>query len=327
MVNGESRNGARLTMKHHDGWSRSCASIALHASRGVGRGFTLIEMLVVLMIMGLLVGLVSAITRPDDRAVLRVEAERLAQLLDLAAVRIAPHGQIDRLDSRTKPATASGVECDDAGWSEIRDSDLLRARTLPQGMRGLGPARRKHARRRSAMRLEFAPYGPALAFTIEMSLGAERYAVAGSPVGDVRALPGDRKTQWRRGAVARRTGFTLVEVLVALAIVSIALLAALRAAGQGTTQCGRAARAAARRLGRRESAGRASRPRRLAAAGHTARHRARRAASSSPGARRSSPRRTPRFAASMSSCSRRPKSRARWRTSPEFVVQSPGGAK
>ena len=35
---------------------------------------------------------------------------------------------------------------------------------------------------------------------------------------------------------ARRTGFTLVEVLVAVAIVSIALLSALRAAGQGTNQ-------------------------------------------------------------------------------------------
>lgn len=42
-------------------------------------------------------------------------------------------------------------------------------------------------------------------------------------------------TQRRRG---RRTGFTLVEVLVALAIVSVALLAALRAAGQGTTSMG-----------------------------------------------------------------------------------------
>ncbi len=35
-----------------------------------------------------------------------------------------------------------------------------------------------------------------------------------------------------------RAGFTLVEVLVALAIVSIALLAALRAAGQGTAAVG-----------------------------------------------------------------------------------------
>lgn len=36
----------------------------------------------------------------------------------------------------------------------------------------------------------------------------------------------------------RRRGFTLVEVLVALAIVSIALMAALRAAGQGTAAAG-----------------------------------------------------------------------------------------
>jgi general secretion pathway protein I len=40
---------------------------------------------------------------------------------------------------------------------------------------------------------------------------------------------------WRCG---RRAGFTLIEVLVALAIVSIALLAALRAAGQTTSNVG-----------------------------------------------------------------------------------------
>lgn len=36
----------------------------------------------------------------------------------------------------------------------------------------------------------------------------------------------------------RRAGFTLIEVLVALAIIAIALLAALRAAGQGTNNVG-----------------------------------------------------------------------------------------
>ena len=40
---------------------------------------------------------------------------------------------------------------------------------------------------------------------------------------------------WRCG---KRAGFTLIEVLVALAIISIALLAALRAAGQGTNNFG-----------------------------------------------------------------------------------------
>ena len=57
----------------------------MNTAAGRTRGFTLIELLVVLMIMGLIVGLVSAIVRPDDRGQLRVEAERLAQLLDLAA--------------------------------------------------------------------------------------------------------------------------------------------------------------------------------------------------------------------------------------------------
>lgn len=41
-----------------------------------------------------------------------------------------------------------------------------------------------------------------------------------------------------RRRASQRAGFTLVEVLVALAIISIALLAALRAAGQGTNNVG-----------------------------------------------------------------------------------------
>ena len=41
--------------------------------------------------------------------------------------------------------------------------------------------------------------------------------------------------RWRSDG---RPGFTLIEVLIALAIVSIALMAALRAAGQGTNNAG-----------------------------------------------------------------------------------------
>ena len=155
-------------------------------------GFTLVEMLVVLLIMGLLVGLVSTIARPDERGLLRVEAERLAQLLDLAAAE-------SRLTGKSIGWTADGPGYrfwrvrEDGGWSEVRDSDLLRARTLPQGMMISG-LRVENMRPQGAMRLEFTPYGPPLAFTIEMSVGAERYAVAASPIGDVRALPGEGKT-------------------------------------------------------------------------------------------------------------------------------------
>jgi len=156
------------------------------------RGFTLIEMLVVLLIMGLLVGLVSAVTRPDDRALLHVEANRLAALLDFAAAQ-------SRLTGKSIAWTANGPSYrfwqlqEDIGWSEARDSALSRARTLPQGM-AISDLSIETMRPQEAMRLEFTPYGSALAFTIEMSLGAEGYAIAGSPVGDVRALPSAGKT-------------------------------------------------------------------------------------------------------------------------------------
>ncbi len=153
------------------------------------RGFTLIEMLVVLMIMGLFVELVSTITRPDDRAVLKLEAERLSQLLDFAATEARLSGK-----SIAWTADESGYRFwrsgDDALWSEIRDSELLRARTLPQGMAVSG-FRVENMRPQGSMRLEFTPQGSPLAFTIVVSLGKERYAVTGSPVGEVRVAPAE----------------------------------------------------------------------------------------------------------------------------------------
>jgi general secretion pathway protein H len=146
------------------------------------RGFTLIELLVVLLIMGLFAGLVATIVRPDDRALLRVEADRLAQLLDLAATE-------SRLTGKPIAWTADAAQYrfwrwrDDAGWYEARE-DTLRPRGLPAGM-AISELRVEAARSPGSMRLEFAPYG-SLAFDFQMSLGAARYGIAGSPLGEVR---------------------------------------------------------------------------------------------------------------------------------------------
>jgi len=159
------------------------------------RGFTLIELLVVLLIMGLLVGLVSVIVRPDDRGLVRLEAERLAQLLDLAAAesRLTGHaiawtadGPGYRFWRMTGDAERS------AQWAEIRDDDLLRARTLPQGMAVSGLQVENLAA--GDMRLVFAPYAPPLVFTVELSLGAVRSAVTASPVGELRVLAGEGRS-------------------------------------------------------------------------------------------------------------------------------------
>jgi len=153
-------------------------------------GYTLLELLIVLLVMGLFAGLVGAIAHPDDRVLLRVQAERLAQLLDLAAVESRLTG---KPIAWTVVMTADGAQYrfwrwhDDAGWSEAGNgstSDSLRARSLPPGM-AISDLRIEAMRPPGGMRLEFGPYG-SLAYDFQMSLGAARFAVAASPVGDVR---------------------------------------------------------------------------------------------------------------------------------------------
>jgi general secretion pathway protein H len=151
------------------------------------RGFTLIELLVVLLIMGLIVGLVTAVVQPGDRARLRVEADRLAQLLDLAAAQ-------SRLTGQSIGWTSDGTGyrfwriTDGGDWAEIGAGDPLRARTLPQGV-SISNLRVETMPQQGTMRLVFSPDDFAPAFTLDISLGRARYTLAASPVGELRVLP------------------------------------------------------------------------------------------------------------------------------------------
>jgi general secretion pathway protein H len=155
----------------------------------VKRGFTLVEMLVVMLIIGIIAGLVSVIARPDDRALLDVEAQRLAQLLELAASEAQLGGQ-----TIAWAGTASGyrflrLNAQD-GWNEIRDNDTLRARELPAGMQLAAVAVANRAQS-DGLHLEFSPYAPPLAFSVEMTDGAARATIAGSAMGDVQVVRRD----------------------------------------------------------------------------------------------------------------------------------------
>lgn len=163
------------------------------------RGFTLIELLVVLLIMGMVVGMVSAVIRPDDRGQLRIEADRLAQLLDLAASesRLTGHSiawTADRGGYRFWRANA------DSEWSELRDSDLFRARTLPGGM-VLSNLQIENLVMPGPMRLEFSAYAPARAFSVQLAMGEAHTAVVGSAIGELRVVPAEGDTH---GALAQR---------------------------------------------------------------------------------------------------------------------------
>lgn len=163
-------------------------AIARHAMWG----FTLLEMLVVVVIMGILVGTVSVRLQPDAREQLHIEAGRLAQLLELAA-------QEARLTGNAIVWTSDGFgyrfwrQSGDNVWSEIRDDDLLRARTLPHGIVIVG-LRNEAGTAQPTLRLEFTTDAAASAFSMDLAFGNEHYSIAASPVGDLRMAPGQGKT-------------------------------------------------------------------------------------------------------------------------------------
>jgi general secretion pathway protein H len=150
---------------------------------GTSRGFTLIELLVVMLVMGLVAGLIGVLARPDERTVLRFEADRLAQLLDLAA-------EESRLTGRNMAWTADATRygfwrwSEAAGWSEVQE-DPLRPRSLRAGL-SISELRIEAMRTEGGLRLEFNPHA-AQAYDFQISLGQARYVIAGSPLGEVRA--------------------------------------------------------------------------------------------------------------------------------------------
>ena len=151
------------------------------------RAFTLIELLVVTLIMGLLVGLVSVAIRPGERAVLATEAQRLAQLLDLAAAEARASGMPLRWSAGVKGYQFRAFR-EGAGWLPRVGDDALRERVWSAAIT-VTRVTVEGAARRGPPLLDFYPDAPPLLFSIDLALGAERVRVAMSPLGAVRVLP------------------------------------------------------------------------------------------------------------------------------------------
>jgi type II secretion system protein H len=99
------------------------------------RGFTLIEILVVLVIIsvGLSVAVISL--RPDNRAVVRQEGDRLAALLGLASEESGVNGMPLAWIGNENGYEFQARELTDQGpdWTVIRGDDLLHPRQLQTG--------------------------------------------------------------------------------------------------------------------------------------------------------------------------------------------------
>lgn len=96
-------------------------------------GFTLIEILVVLLLMGIVSALVVADVAPDNRGKLRIESERLALLLEQAAEE-AHTSQRELGWSTDGAGYAFWQRQEDGEWARM-DEGIYHPRNLPDEMR------------------------------------------------------------------------------------------------------------------------------------------------------------------------------------------------
>jgi general secretion pathway protein H len=94
------------------------------------QGFTLIELMLVVVIAGITLGMVSLQFRPDSHS-LEAEAQRLASLMQLASDEAILRNRaiLFEADSRSYQFLIRN----NGTWSPIRGDDMLRARQFPHG--------------------------------------------------------------------------------------------------------------------------------------------------------------------------------------------------
>ncbi len=105
------------------------AAVQTRRPPGRGRGFTLLEILVVVLIIGIVLSLATLAFRDDTAERLQTEARRLAALITLASQEAVLQGREFAL--AFAPGDYRFQVLEEAKWVDVRDT-VLRQRRLPE---------------------------------------------------------------------------------------------------------------------------------------------------------------------------------------------------
>lgn len=146
------------------------------------QGFTLMEILIVLVIIGITVGLVQLNAMPDDAETLKMEANRVGLLMEQAANEARASGRTHACII-TETGYIFQVKDDEGQWKATTD-DILRPRKWPEDLivRSI-QIDGQHAA--PGQRILFSSSGYNSVFVIHFLLNEERRTISGTTTGRV----------------------------------------------------------------------------------------------------------------------------------------------
>src|SRR5712691_6421588 len=160
----------------------------MRAARGPARGFTLIEVLVVVAIIVIVVGLVGVQLMRGPADLVKEESERLALLLRSAREEAILQGRVFAFSAERDSYRFLRLDRD-GKLKPAEGDELLRPRRLPPGI-AIEALKIEEAGDSAQEGVVFLPSGELPAFRIVLGAAGARSSVVGAPEGTIRVQAG-----------------------------------------------------------------------------------------------------------------------------------------